>query len=292
MFQIAEALYRAEKGGLVLIEEIELLLHQDALIRMLHLIQSIADEKKLQVVFTSHSPCVSAHKKVAVRYLFQTPGKTLFLDRFTDEAMRLLTGEQQRPLKVYCEDSLAKQLVSKVASQQGVRKSVEVLSFGSGKNVFTLACGLVLKGDSIENSLFVLDGDIYRTEQEKKAIINVLITGQSQEAREQRANVFNHIRQFNIDADKKPEFFYNQIICSIPDEQISEDGREIHRCAERIINPADSHQYLDDIVRDLGESEEVGLKAIVEVVSLSDRWSDITESINEWIFEKKRLLGL
>ena len=134
VFTIAEELVRAPRGGMILIEEIELLLHQDALLRMLDQIRRIAERKNLQVIFTSHSPCITGKEYVSLHYLYQTPTGTLCFDHLTDEGMRLLTGVQERPIRVFVEDELAKALVSKIASDNGMRKQVDIKCFGSCSN--------------------------------------------------------------------------------------------------------------------------------------------------------------
>ena len=136
--------------------------------RMLEEIRKIANNKNLQVIFTSHSPNMVTKDFVAIRYLYQTPEKTFCFDNITDEGMRLLTGRQVRPIKVYVEDELAKALVSKIAAENGMRKHVEVNSFGTCSNLFTLVCGKILQCEDISEMLFVLDGDVERTEEEKK----------------------------------------------------------------------------------------------------------------------------
>ena len=46
---------RAPNSGLILIDEIDLLLHQDALFRLLEKLNERAQEKNLQIIFTTHA---------------------------------------------------------------------------------------------------------------------------------------------------------------------------------------------------------------------------------------------
>lgn len=289
VFRIAEELIRAKAGGLILIEEIELLLHEDALNRMLEEIRKIANSKNLQVVFTSHSPNMVTKDFVAIRYIYQTPGKTLCFDNITDEGMRLLTGQQVRPIKVYVEDELAKALVSKIAAENGMRKQVEVNSFGTCDNLFTLVCGKLLQGEDISDELFVLDGDVRRTDAEKKDKLNYLITGNSPEAKEMRNRALSQIKQFTLPADSKPEPYYNGLLSAMPEEDLTVEEREIKECCLRIVHPADSHHYIDHVITDLGMNEQSGLQTIVNMLSKHNEWNTIKHDISDWLQEHKHI---
>ena len=288
VFTIAEELVKAKKGGMILIEEIELLLHQDALLRLLDQIKRIADNKNLQIIFTSHSPCITQLNYISLHYLYQTPTGTLCFDHLTDEGMRLLTGVQERPIRVFVEDELAKALVGKVASDNGMRKQVDIKCFGACSNLFTLDCGLLLQGTDITDCLFVLDGDVARTEQEKKDIINRLITGTSHDAILLRQTALEHIKQFVLPDGVKPEPYYNKLICNMDDGYLTEEELEIKECCQRIVHPAESHKYLDDVISDLGVSEVVGLSTISTMLSHNAAWNGITQDIKDWLISHRR----
>lgn len=288
VFTIAEELVKAKKGGMVLIEEIELLLHQDALLRMLDQIKRIADDKKLQVIFTSHSPCITQLNYVSLHYLYQTPTDTLCFDHLTDEGMRLLTGVQERPIRIFVEDELAKALVGRIASDNGMRRQVDIKCFGTCSNIFTLDCGLLLQGADITDCLFVLDGDVSRTDDEKILRINSLITGTSPEARLQRQSALEHIKQFTLPAEVKPEPYYNDLICNMDDGLLTGEELEIKECCQRVVHPANSHNYLDDVINDLGVSEAVGLSIISTMLSHNAAWDTITQEIKNWLIIHRR----
>lgn len=46
------------------------------------------------------------------------------------------------------------------------------------------------------------------------------------------------------------------------DGSLTGEEIEIKECCERVIHPADSHKYLDDVISDLGVYEAVGLSTI------------------------------
>ena len=201
--------------------------------------------------------------------------------------MRLLTGEQVRPIKVYVEDELAKALVDKVAAENGMRKQVVVSSFGSCNNLFTLVCGKLLQKEDISDELFVLDGDVERSDDNKMDKLNHLITGTSPEAREMRNKALAQIKQFALPVEVKPEPYYNNLLCGMLDEVLSPEEKEIKECCQRIVHPADSHHYFDHVILDLGMSEQSGLQIIVNMLSKHDEWTTIKQEINEWFIAHK-----
>ena len=286
VFHIIEALVKAKKGGLILIEEIELLLHEDALSRLLDELQKLAIDKNLQIIF-SHSPNIVSKNYIAIRYIFQTPEQTYCLTSITDEGMRRLTGKQVRPVKVYVEDDLAKALVNRIAADNGMRKLVEVNNFGASKNLFTLLCGKLLQGEDLSKSLFVLDGDVYRSEDEKKDLIQKLLVGNDSTAASKRVEALNHIRQFTLPDNTKPEPYYNRLICSMDEGSLTDEEKEIKDCCERIVHPADSHYYIDNLIQDFGMEKSVGYATVAGLLHKHTEWSTITKDINDWLLEHK-----
>jgi predicted ATP-dependent endonuclease of OLD family len=74
VLRLIQEVLAAQNGGLLLIEELEVSIHEAALRRlMLWLIQQ-ADEKDLQIVFSTHwSHVVEFSKNIAIRTLHSTP---------------------------------------------------------------------------------------------------------------------------------------------------------------------------------------------------------------------------
>ena len=55
VFTILEAVDKAEAYGLILIDELDLLLHQSSLKRLIEKLASRAEKKHLQIIFTVHN---------------------------------------------------------------------------------------------------------------------------------------------------------------------------------------------------------------------------------------------
>lgn len=78
VFHILKTLYNAPKNSLILIDELDLLLHDKALMLLIKVIYERSLEKSLQIVFTTHRESVIGLSEIVnIRHLFSTSTKTL-----------------------------------------------------------------------------------------------------------------------------------------------------------------------------------------------------------------------
>lgn len=292
VFRILESLISAHNNALILIDEIDLLLHKDSLDRLLFFSKEIAEQKNLQIIFTSHRESILEYQDfINIRHLLQTPNKTFCLNQTTPDAIKRLTGTQTRPLQMFCEDSLSQAILERILSEEGLKKYVLIRKYGAAYNCFVLSSGMVLNQESIENTLFVLDGDVYRTEEDKLKYINATLTGTEARRVEERALLSSHIKQFNIPFSVKLEKNIFDKILEV--ESFDGEETEIREIAKSINYAADQHDYLDQIVETLGDSVDVGLSKIVRVASKSPHWAEMTSEVRGWVkasYEKFREL--
>ncbi len=288
IFYILTEVIKAPNHGLILIDEIDLLLHQEALFRLMEQINIIALERKLQIIFTTHAQSLITLNFIAFRHLFQTPNKTLCFNQTKPDALQRLTGIQLRPLEVFVEDDLARVLVKKICSEERMSKYISIKEFGAAINCFTSVCGSILNNISnLENMIFIIDGDLYRSIEEKKDRIKKILTGNTVEHENLRELAFEKITQFIIPNNVKPEHYYHGLICALPYENLQPEQIEIIEVAKQIGNPGDSHKYFDDIIVRMDYEREVGLNKLVDLLSLTDNWVNIKGNIKVWLETKK-----
>ena len=293
MFHITGIIWEVVKApsyGLIIIDEIDLLLHQDALFKLMEKLNEIAIAKKLQIIFTTHSQALLSLDFIAVRHLYQTPQKTLCFNNTKPDALQRLTGEQIKPLEIFVEDDLAHYLIKKICAQEGMAKYVSIKKFGAAKNCFTAVCGSILNNlDNQENMLFVLDGDIYKTDEEQKKQIDKVLTGTTDKDNILRETALTRITQFVLPDGEKPEKYYHSLICNIDDNKLNNDEEynEILRVARDIQNVGDSHKFFDNIIERMGYNREVGLDKLVNLLSLTSEWDNIKRNIKNWLENKK-----
>lgn len=292
IFKILEVLYAAPEYGLILIDEIELLLHTGALKRLIKILHDKAVAKHLQIVFTTHAESVINQSEfVSVNHIFvPTAGTTLCLRNVNPNLLYHLTGVQNKPLKVFVEDELSKEIVLRIAGELGLRKSLNVGIYGPAINCFTTAAGAVLVGTDVSNCLFVLDGDLYKTKQERKTRMNAVLTGSDIQSRRNKILALQRISEFDLPAGFKPEQYFHSIITGLPDHQ-NGTWNEIIEAAKDIQAVQDSHHFIDDINTRLGYGKD-DYKEVVNLLSSLPFWAAYSNPIRTWLQAKKIELNL
>lgn len=291
IFYILSEALKADKYGLLIIDEIDLLLHQDALFRLMKSLNEIASDKHLQIIFTTHAQSLLNLEFIAFRHLFQTPEKTLCFNQTKPDALQRLTGTQIRPLEIFVEDDLAATMIKKICSKEGMSKYVSIKTYGAATNCFTAVCGSILNNlDNQENMLFVLDGDVFRTEDEKKKNIKKVLTGSADADNINRDSALSRITQFNLPEKQQPERYYHSLICDLSDNSLTSEYLEIVNAARQIVNPRDNHKFFNDVINRMDFTREVGLNKLVDILSLTPEWNKIKENIKVWLDNKRNLV--
>jgi AAA15 family ATPase/GTPase len=291
IFAILSEVIQAPSNGLIIIDEIDLLLHQDALIKLIEVLNNISIDKNLQIIFTTHAQSLLKLDSISIRHLYQTPTKTLCFTKTKPDALQRLTGTQVRPLEVFVEDDLAFTLVKKISSEESLSKYVSIKEFGAAINCFTSVSGVILNNlDNQANMLFVLDGDEYRTDSEKEAKIKRVLTGDTYTHINQRQIAFEKITQFVLPDGERPESYYHKLICELDDSNLSSEQIEIVQVARQIGNPGNTHRYFNDVITRMDYTKDVGLSKLVDLLSLSEEWLNIKANIKEWLDSKRDLI--
>lgn len=286
VFHILEKLYSAPNNSLILIDELDLLLHDKAMMALINVIYDRATSKSLQVIFTTHRESVLSLSSILnIRHLLSTPTKTLCFNNTSPDAINRLTGEQPKPLELFVEDDLSSAIVSKLASQLGGQRLISIQRFGAAINSFTAVAGLLFSNQCIDNSLFILDGDVYSTEEEKLARLNKVITGTDDLADNYKNKALEVINQYQLPQNLKPEPFLHEIIKNITEPK-SIEHQEIINAANDIHVADESHKYIDDIIERLGLQRNVGLNKIIDLVSSTNEWKNYTVDIRSWLEQK------
>lgn len=286
IFYVLAKVYNAPKSSLILIDELDLLLHDKAMTALIKVIHSRAVEQSLQVVFTTHRESIIGLSDIVnIRHLLSTPTKTLCFNETYPDAINRLTGVQPKPLELFVEDDLSSAIVSKVASLLGGKRLVSIQRFGAAINSFTAVSGLLFSEQDISNSLFILDGDVYATEQDKIQRLNKVITGTDQLSARYKAEAIQVIRQYRLPVNTKPEPFLHGIIRNM-ENVTNTEYQEIIDAANDIHVADESHKYIDDIIERLGFDRNVGLSKIVDLISTAPEWVDYVVDIHEWLQNK------
>jgi AAA15 family ATPase/GTPase len=298
VFRILDAVFRAPNYGLILVDEIDLFLHQDALQRLLQKLRAHCENKKKQLVFTTHFPPVAKlYDDMCIYTLNRVPSKTIIWRGYSYEAMRHITGTQERPITCYVEDDVAEQIVARVASQLTIRKFVNFGTYGPAVNAFNLCGGLSLSKQSTDHTLGILDGDVYGNRGERRNRVNSAITGNQAIHDKQRSDLMRLVRTLKPikNANGKllsPEQVLHRMLHGLAPETVPRDRSELHGIAMDVVNVPERHGFINQIIAHTGESREVALSKIVELASLSNEWCSYTRVVRKWLAAQKAKLEL
>lgn len=279
VIRILNALYTAAPYSLVLIDEIDLLLHSDALRKMIKKMHEIAISRKLQIIFTTHSLIMEELKNiVSIKYLDRTSERTVVYDGISSLSWSKLDGNKKRPMTIYVEDQFSKAIVYSIAKDLNVASKLDVRIYGAIENAFTLAAAMVIESKDEMNTLIVQDGDRYVEQNEKIRMINNRLSGTESDSEEKRNRAVNLITQFSAPQRQSPEVFIHGLL------KLHDGDNEIISCAKEIGVVEDTHELIEIIKRDSNceYSEIINLCKEAD----SEQWEQYIANVKNWIIDR------
>lgn len=274
VLKILKTVYSAPQYSLILIDEIDLLMHVVALNKLLETLYRIAEEKKLQIVFTTHSLVIAEWcEKIWIQYLDQVPGRTMVYETINNDLMIGLAGERKKPINIYVEDQLSKYIVHAIAAELHVRDKIAINTYGAISNAFTLAAGIILKHGIEKNTLIILDGDKFRTDEDKKEQMKKVFSGTEDDINTKRELALSMMVQYSLPEDNSPEEYIFDLI-----NKSTETENEIVKIAKKINAVNERHQWLNMIIERL-DGEKDNYKDIISAAQKVDGWNDFISNV-------------
>lgn len=287
IFQILGDVIKCPNYSLILIDEIDLLMHEGSLQRLLPVLNELSIDKNLQIVFTTHNHSILNNRDVEFRHIQQTASKTICHSNTNTEALFRLTGQQLKPYEIFAEDILARFLIKQIAHDLGVAREVKIVEFGAAFNCFTSVSGAILNQISnLDNMIFVLDGDVFRSESEKRVQINKVLTGNMGNVQAKRDLAIDKIKQFIIPEDITPERHYRNTIIEMPNEQLTPKQIELKQILIDLENPPNDHQFITELANRIGLEEGEILTLLSDMLRITPIWHDLTQEIHDWLSDR------
>lgn len=281
VIKILQTVYSANQYSLVLIDEIDLLLHAEALHRLIKRLAEIATKKNLQIIFTTHSLEMQFLNQYAdIRYIEQQNDRMLVYDSIKPDLLYKMSGKMKREYSIYVEDSFAEAIVQQIAINLGMQRHISIITYGSIENAFVVAAGKVLSEENTENVLVVTDGDCFVTSEEKEKRLKNVLTGTEEGHNEKIQKALKMIVQFNLPENTAPEKYIHSLLISM------DDLHECVACAKNITSVDDKHEWIERIVEQIGIGEQI-YGTIMGIVSEHECWESYVSSVYEWIKRKK-----
>lgn len=223
IFEIVREVLHAPKGAMILIEEPEVSLHNKAMNDLLIFLDEQAGKKELQIVISTHWLGIKDwSEKITVFSLHvnqQTDAVTCN-QSFNPADQFAMSGERAdvKKLTIWVEDELAKCIVDYLANEIGVKKFVKKIGVAySANNLFSMAAGLVIDREVVDDVLIVGDGDVATSPREKINRIECLIDlvaegvpvdGPRAWVEKRRAAALGLVFEFASPENKNPEEFF------------------------------------------------------------------------------------
>jgi len=165
LIEVLATLQGAPMGSLVVIEEIELGLHPEAVHRLGKVLLELCKARRLQLVVSTHSEAFLAALPPRARVLVQRAGedRVVMQSPTVQLCMSDLTGSTQAEVFVYCEDVVAAMLIEEALPASTLSR-VKVVPVGSNMDVAMAACVHVRQGMR-QKALLVWDGDVSESDE-------------------------------------------------------------------------------------------------------------------------------
>jgi hypothetical protein len=220
LFEIFSIIYACEGSLLLVIDEIELGLHEEAQIGFIEELKNICAKRHIQVICTTHSPRVLAALPPEARIHLERLGSEIraIPGISPDYAAGLLSGIKQSELDIYCEDEFAQEIIT-LALPNELRSRVTVVPIGSAAAVIRLlAAKFKEKGE--RPSCGIVDGDQV---QRKAEHVNVFITTLETVKDRGAARDWIENRLTFLPSENRPETWVVQKIANDISEQLADD---------------------------------------------------------------------
>ncbi len=158
IFEILTALFRSGSGSLIVIDEIELGLHEKAQRRLIEQLKELCKELKCQIICSTHSFAVLSSLPPEARFFIEGSGASTVLTKGI--SAEFACGKMGKPdaeeLDVFVEDENAATIVAQMLPLP-IRKRCKITAIGSHSAVLRQLASRSM--ESVDNCLCILDSD-------------------------------------------------------------------------------------------------------------------------------------
>ncbi len=284
VFRIISELVKAPRFAIILIDEIDLLLHSEALKKLVKTMKEIAEKKHLQIIFTTHSLIMEKlEEEVDIKYLDKINEDTVVYNGLSTLAWQDMSGESKRPILVFVEDDLSELLVKEIAHSLNIKNKVQIEKYGAIENAFVIASSIILRHEKTENVMILTDGDKYLSDEDKLLQIKKHFSGSEIDADERRRAAVDLIYQYNLPIGISPEEYLHLMLIELNVDD------EIVREAKKIKSVKDSHEWIYNIANKMDDSSEFVYKEIIKLCKSSRCWSGYVKPVEEWLAKRRSI---
>jgi len=295
---IINEVLKAPDGALILIEELDVSLHDSAIKSLINFLQQQAISRQIQIVFTTHWLGVQAlSDDVNIVSLFEEPATRNIVVReaFDPQFIHGLNNdnEQRRQIKVWVEDTLTQKIVELVAREMGVMHFLKIKVLGSIQNVYKIAGAIAVMGDNLDRTIIVTDGDRYIEQGEKDIQIGHAIDGNGEQATSWRRTALELVVDLDAPEKSEPE----RVILKFCQELVDQDN--VHNWVKEDLDWISKQHPVPvgkEAIRQLQQDKGMELNVLqtqyLDIVCNTDSWSEYVHPLKEKLRELVANIGI
>ncbi len=285
LFEIFTTIFGSPPGTLLVIDEVELGLHEKAQKKLILELKKICRKRKVQVICTTHSPAVLETIPPEGRFYIETFAKKPIVTPgiSVKYAAGKLAGKDSNELDIFVEDGIANTIIESTLDNE-LRSRVSILPIGSPMAIARQMAAKYKDPNSTE-CVAILDGD------------------QSSSTSIHLANFMKAI-EANKDKDKEESWFQERLYClpgdTWPEKWIIEQLRDLDteeladvlKCSEDELETyieealtAEKHNELYGLSKNLSLDIDYVMSTVASWLSLKveAKFSDIISVIQKYL---------
>lgn len=280
-------------NGLLLVDELDVLLHEKAFKKLVNELIDIAESSLLEVVFSTHrESIVQFRRAINIVSIFNMGTGVRSFPGVSADALRQLSDIQPEMVSVFVEDELARTAINVLLEREALTDKVDVELFGASENSAVVLAGLMLAGNDIKKIMCVLDGDIHRTVQERLKIIQKCLTGTDREKKEQRREVLGRLFEFRLSTfpqkgapEHNHKHWFEAIDPAIVSVEESAEYLKLRQFSMSINGLADWHDYYDRL-NHLARKTNIEHTILSYISKYSPEWDNYISLIRQEIIDR------
>ena len=216
IFEILAALFESGKGSLLVIDEIELGLHESAQIKFVNELKELCKRYHCQVICSTHSHVVLNSLPPEARFYLETIGeRTIISSRISASyACGRLRGSNAAELDVFVEDEVAEEILH-LGTPHHIRQRVRITPIGSSSAVIRGMATRYLEGR--DNCLCVLDGDKRGSKKKDLSLFSRYTESKFRDSKKEMENWIKD-RVIHLPTDQTPEVWLLNACSRIKDK--------------------------------------------------------------------------
>ncbi|MDV5358128.1 AAA family ATPase [Enterobacter asburiae] len=280
-------------NGLLLIDELDVLLHEKAFKKLVSELIAIAEESLLEIIFSTHRESIVQFKRaINIVSIFNMGTGIRAFPGVSADALRQLTDIQPEMVSVFVEDELARTAINVLLEREALTDKVDVKIFGAAENAAVVLAGLLLSGRDIGKVMCVLDGDVHKTVQEKLKTIQKCLTGTDKIIKQQRKEVLGRIFEFTLQTfpqkgapEHNHKCWFEAIDPAAVSQEESAEYFKLKQFSMSINGLADWHDYYDAL-NHLARKTNIEHTILSYISKYSPAWNNYISAVRQEIIDR------